>query len=403
MKKVLMLALVLALAVAFAAPVSAFRIEGAKDMKFYFGGMLMTDFGYWGRDKSLANANGLTTNDDVRQFILSVPRDSRLRASVQAGNVGAYWELGMGCDLIATHEQGDSGNAQDKFSREEYISTRKIYGWYTFGNCTLMIGKNDGSFWAAASAQRLGIEHNNHVGNFGWGALYDNRLAQIRFRQDVSKAFAYQVAFVQPFVTDVNVVSGGTTTNFDTIAKWPRVDARVEMNFGGFSLMPAATWQQLYYDSNPPGYDTSASIWAVLLPVTFKAGAFSFVGQVAYGQNLWRFTFQNAYHAPAYSATGKVQNSTGLLAFADFGFTAGAVTPHFIIGYDKAENSDRWKVGDNNNTRISYVVNVNWKVADNFFVIPEFGYYNYGKVPGVPNAPDIGNEWLGGINFQFVF
>lgn len=403
MKKYLLFALVLAVAVAFAAPASAFKIEGAKDTKFYFGGLAMTDFGYWGRDASLANANGTRTDDDLRQFILSVPRDSKLRGSVQAANVGMYWELGLGSDLIRSHEQGDTNNAADKFSAESYLEMRKLYGFMTFGNCTLMIGKNDGSFFALGSASMLGLEQNNHRINLGWGALYDNRLTQIRFRQDVSKTFAWQAAFVQPFVSDVNVASGGTITNFDSIAKFPRVDARVEMNFGAVSIMPGGTWQQIVYDSNPPGYDSSADIWAVVLPVKVTAGAFGFAGAVAYGQNLWKFTFQSAFHAPAYSATGKVQNATGLMAFADFSFSAGAITPHFIIGYDKAENTDRYKVGDSSNTRMAYTALVQWKVADNFFVNPEFAYYNYGKVPGVPNAPDIGNEWLAGINFQFVF
>ena len=40
MKKTLMFALVLALAVAFAVPAFAFRIEGAKDTKFYFGALI---------------------------------------------------------------------------------------------------------------------------------------------------------------------------------------------------------------------------------------------------------------------------------------------------------------------------------------------------------------------------
>ena len=43
MKKTLMFALVLALAVAFAVPAFAFRIEGAKDTKFYFGALNYTD------------------------------------------------------------------------------------------------------------------------------------------------------------------------------------------------------------------------------------------------------------------------------------------------------------------------------------------------------------------------
>jgi hypothetical protein len=85
---------------------------------------------------------------------------------VQSGNVGAYWELGMGRDLVAGHEQAD-GASLLQGQRTNYIETRKIYGWYTFGNCTLMAGKNDGSFWVAFPYQNLGFENNNHVVGLG--------------------------------------------------------------------------------------------------------------------------------------------------------------------------------------------------------------------------------------------
>jgi hypothetical protein len=99
---------------------------------------------------------------------------------------------------------------------------------------------------------------------------------------------------------------------------------------------------------------------------------------------------------------GKVKNTTGLYGFADFAFTVGAVTPHFYIGYDAPENTDAYK-GDKKNERLMYGVSANWKVADNFFVVPEFTLYDYGKDPTKAGNPDLGKEWLGGFQFQFVF
>jgi hypothetical protein len=50
-----------------------------------------------------------------------------------------------------------------------------------------------------------------------------------------------------------------------------------------------------------------------------------------------------------------------------------------------------------------YGVGVNWKIAESFYVVPEFTYYNYGKNLLNPQNPDLGTEWLGGVQFQFVF
>jgi hypothetical protein len=402
MKKSLIFALVLMIAVVVAVPAFAFRIEGAKDTKFYLGGLALTDIGVWHMDKTVARRSGYTANaSDVDQFILTVPRHSRLRTSVQSGNVGAYWELGMGRDLRSGHEEAD-GQSILSGQRTNYIETRKIYGWYSFGNCTLMAGKNDGSFWVAFPYQNLGFENNNHVVGLGWGSLYDDRAAQIRFSQNVSKMFSYQVSLVQPFYTDVNAPNNvGVTTNYDTIAKYPRVDAMVTLNFGAVSIMPGGSWSNLHYDDNPPGFDADADVWMAQLPVKVQAGAFSFIGQIGYGQNIGYFPLQSAFWRPAY-VNGKVKNTTGLFGFADFAFTAGAVTPHFYIGYDAPENTDAY-VGDKKNERLMYGIGVNWKVADNFFIVPEFTMYDYGKSPVVQGNPDLGKEWLGGIQFQFVF
>ncbi|MBI5585752.1 MAG: hypothetical protein HY892_18225 [Deltaproteobacteria bacterium] len=397
MKKILIFAVVLMLAVVVAVPAFAFRIEGAKDTKFYLGGVALTDIGIWHMDKEVAQRSGLPNyNTSADQFILTVPRHSRLRTSVQSGNIGAYWELGMGRDLRAGHEEGDAGNTLAG-QRTNYMETRKIYGWYTFGNCTLMAGKNDGSFWVAFPYQNLGFENNNHVIGLGWGSVYDDRAAQIRFTQNVSKTFSYQVSLVQPFYSDVTV--GGV--NFDTVAKYPRIDAMITLNFGPVSIMPGGTWSNLYWDQNPPGFDNQVNVWMAQLPVKVQAGAFSFIGQIGYGANIGFYPLQSAFWRPQFQ-NGKVKDTKGVFGFADFAFTAGAVTPHFYIGYDAPENTDVY-VGEKKNERLMYGIGVNWKIADNFFVVPEFTMYDYGKNPQVAGNPSLGKEWLGGVQFQFVF
>ena len=84
MKKILIYALVLGLAVMFALPAFAFKIESGKDTTFYFGGLLMTDFGAWSRSKELFNGKS-----DNTQMILNIPNNSRIRGALESGNVGA--------------------------------------------------------------------------------------------------------------------------------------------------------------------------------------------------------------------------------------------------------------------------------------------------------------------------
>lgn len=48
-------------------------------------------------------------------------------------------------------------------------------------------------------------------------------------------------------------------------------------------------------------------------------------------------------------------------------------------------------------------IGINYKVADGFYVAPEFTYYDYGKAPNNAAKPDLGKKWLGGVQFRFIF
>ena len=417
MKKILICALVLGLAVMLALPAFAFKIESAKDNTFYFGGLLMTDFGAWNRSKELFNGKS-----DNTQMILNIPNNSRIRGLLEVGNVGGYFELRLGGNQ--QNAQGASGNFSSS-GGYYFVESAKLYGYYKFGNCTLLAGKTDGSVFSVVPYQNLGNDQNRHSGGTGWGAVIDQRNTQVRFSQDVSKAFGYDISLVQPmYYWDSGKGSAtgapaanGTAGAVQSYATFPMVAAKLRMNFGAVSLMPAGYVQYVKWDNLAPALnnrtpDDNMTSWAAVLPVVVKVGAFTGTIQGAYGQNMGS-RFNNAqgvldkmsvYHGYGRTADGTIKNTTGWNAFMNLAFTAGAVTPNFYLGYDKAVNSDVYgKFGDDFNQRYMAGVGVNWKIADSFYIVPEFTYYNWGKNPTVKNNPDLGTEWIGGVQFQFVF
>ena len=397
MKKTLLFALVLGLAVMFAVPAFAFKIESGKDTTFYFGALILTDLGAWSRDADLVKTNtGRGGATDRTELILNVPRHSRLRGVLEVGSVGGYWELGLGGD----NQLGNAGNPQ--FPGNAYnVETRKFYGYYKFGNCTLLAGKTDGHFFSVVPAQNLGFDTNNHVLGFGWGSIYDGRTTQVRFSQDVSKTFGYDISFVQPvYYTEL----AGTALANQSMGTLPMTALKLRMNFGAVSLMPAGVVQYVKWNDLPGNADDNMTAWAVMLPVVVKAGAFTGTFQALYGQNLGGgpLGLQSSFWSYKRNQDLAIKNSTGWNGFMDLAFTAGAVTPHFYLGYDYVEN-DLFVGSDKNNMRSMYGVSVNWKIADSFYIAPEFTFYDYGKDPTKINNPSIGKEWLGGVQFQFVF
>ena len=178
--------------------------------------------------------------------------------------------------------------------------------------------------------------------------------------------------------------------------------AKLRMNFGMVSLMPAAYLQYIKWNDLPGSVDDNMTSWGAVLPVVVKAGAFTGTFQAGWGLNMQSILgLQSAFHSYQ-RVNGAVKNTTGINGFFDLAFTAGAVTPHFYMGYDRAQNDDAY-FGDKYNDRLMAGVGVNWKITDNFYVVPEFTYYDYGKNVKLPNTPSLGKEWLGGVQFQFVF
>ena len=216
MKKTLLFALVLGLAVMFAVPAFAFKIEGAKDTNFYFGALAYTDLGAWNRSKELAPGR----KSEQTELILNVPRHSRIRGNLDVGNVGAYWEVRLGGDA-ATIATSKSRLFKLRVAAT-FAESAKLYGYYKFGNCTLLAGKTDGQFMSVTAYQNLGFDNNNHIAGFGWGAIYDQRNAQVRFSQDISKAFGYDFSLVQPQYYNDNGLLGTVAPNNPlALSPWP--------------------------------------------------------------------------------------------------------------------------------------------------------------------------------------
>jgi hypothetical protein len=393
MKRLGIFFLVIGLAIAFAVPAFAFTIEGAKGEKMYIGGTFMTDFGLWSRSKELiAGVPGNTALSDRTEFITQVPNNSNIHGTVEVGPAGMLWEFGMG------ENQNPSASSGKNTS---FVETRLLYGWYNFGNFQIQAGKNHGQIYSVVPWQVMGAWE-GHKWGYGWGSVYDPRSSQIRFTHNVTNQVKWQISFVDPAQFADTAASPANSNSYTYL---PQIDAKVALNFGMVALYPAFGYQYVKWDNVKNGFDDNMTSWYGVLPLVVKVGGFTGTIQGGYGQNLRGIlsTDQSAFHTYFRDASGAIKNTTGINGFIDLAYTFGPATPHIYFGYDNAKNSDVWKVGDDNNTRMMYGATINYMINQNFFVIPEFTYYDYGKQPGVTSRPDIGKEWIGGVQFRFVF
>jgi hypothetical protein len=426
MKKLGFLALVLGLVLAFALPAMSFTIEGAKGERMYLGGIFMFDMGYFSRSKEYTG-----TGTDNTQFVTAVPIHSRLRGFLEIGNVGGYWEFGIGGQMPNTAGElpsfgGPSGN--------NYVETRRLYGYYKFGNCELRTGKDFGYYGLTVRAsQYFGYHFDAHGVLYGWGNVNDYRDPQIRFTQNVNKQFGYMITLLQPYVWNEGSVTS-TDPRRVSYSQIPRVALKMMIETGMFSLYPAFQWQTSKFDNlnqtaawAGKSPDDTISSWQVLMPLVFRAGQFKASAQYYYGQNsypmygAWAGPFHSlgvssavpanapiAAATPPRDASGAIKPTTDQGGFIDLAYTIGPFTPAIFFGYDNAKNSDIFKgpKGVDNNTRLAYGASCSIKIADGFYVVPEVAYYNQGEYPagmGAKSGQDYGKIWLAGVEFQFIF
>ncbi len=115
------------------------------------------------------------------------------------------------------------------------------------------------------------------------------------------------------------------------------------------------------------------------------------------------FTFQRSFHGYFWDTSGRIKNTTGTHGFADLAHTFGPATPHLFLGRENTQNNNEWKVGDDDITRMMYGASIDYKVTDDFYVIPVFTYYDWSNQAEVAAKPDINKEWIGGLQFRFIF
>jgi hypothetical protein len=395
MRKVGLLLVVFAMILAFAMPASAWMSDDGKGNKIMIGGNWLTDFGWWNRNKERMASQGAYTSDQT-QLMLNVPMNTTLRGYVESGNAGGFFELGLG--TTSNQATGISPG----------VDMRKMYGYYKFGNCQILAGKNDGWLYSLVPQQRLGANLLT-VWAFGFGNFYDGRFAQVRFTQDVSKQFRYAISLVANQPT-AETFAGASKTSY---AQIPTLAAKFTLNFGVVTLYPALGWSQFKWDNLPSGFDDSVTAYYAVLPVKVVAGPFTGLVQMGFGQNIGNMLNPGSlttmggntspYQVYQRMATGKVKNTQALNGFIDLGYTFGPVTPHLMFGFDNAKNGDAWTTGDNSNTRMWWGASLNWSITPNFMIVPEISVYDFGTRPGTAGAPNIGKDWMAGAQFVFAF
>jgi hypothetical protein len=371
MKRLLTVILAVALVFAFTIPASA---------DFKMGIMSFTDIGYNIQSENRRKViTGDPNADSKYTAFVDTPIHNRLYGNFSNENMGGYLELGLGF-----------GGNDVGFSTGEDEYFRILYGWYKIGNITIEAGHTTPLGASRFNpTQLLGLNEGFHIIMIGFGNLYQ-RTTQVNVIYS-SGMFRAGIGANTPNVSPVALDGDGYNPTWE----WSgQLDFRSKMFWATLSGMFG------YFATNnePSGADDNATAWEASLMLQFNLGWFKARLMPYYGQNISNLGYGGlAGGAAVVDAAGQVKDTDDYGGYLDLTFGGDPFLVHLMGGVAVADNDTY----DKNPTQWGVVARGAWKVAANFTLSPEVGYYDYGN--SSIGDIDQGSQVLAGVQFQFVF
>ncbi|MBI4773290.1 MAG: hypothetical protein HY788_03755 [Deltaproteobacteria bacterium] len=282
-------------------------------------------------------------------------------------------------------------------------SAPSLYGWPDFKHFHIEAG-NRGTLGAGrqSPSQFFGIGAGRRNGPEGWGNAGDQApRINVVFRHN-PLYFAFGVS---------NRSLPGLPEEEFTLGFGPRFHLAGGIESERISVLPNLTLMQTEAEDLQSSEDT-ASAWVVEVPFSLHAGSIGARFSAHYGMNVgsvYRGLYNSSYaakHADGRLYSGDEEtlaDTKGYGGYFDLSFGAKPLAMHFIGGVQVVRNP-QWK-DDDSNTRWAAVVRMPYALSSYLLLSPELGYYAFGNDVNVEpgQQKDLGAEWLGGVQFEFLF
>jgi len=397
MRKLMILLFAAAVLFAFTAPAFA-----QSQWSFYGSARMWTA---WNNTSKEASGSGLlggsaTAWDDDSGLVWNLQDNSRIGAKVAAGNIGGTFEYGNNPGVYAP----GSPSTPTVF---EATRLRLLYGTWNFGPGTLLVGQDYTPNFFPISDQ-CGLIGGDCGMIFWGGMIYNGRVPQLKLTMG-----GFQFALLNQNAPASKVAAVPGATNFDQDYNLPEIEASYTFNLGPVSLLIGGyykTYDDIAWGAAIGEKSYSVDSWAGNIAARSAFGPFYINGIFAYGRNIGDngTTADLIYKTARYSAANDSMN--------DATYYGGAL----ILGFKmmdslKFEGGIGWIHGDvdtgidsnSEQETLFFYVQAMWSPTKNVFIIPEFGFGDYGnntvKTAGVETETDLGSAWYLGIKWQINF
>jgi hypothetical protein len=366
----------------------------------------------------LLGANPFSGIDDEDELSWELQSNSRIGASVKAGDIGGGFEYGTGVNL------------------------RKLFGTWNFGAGTFLVGQTYTPLAYFISSQ-CGLGGGD-CGLIFWGTVYAGRHPMLQLSMG-----GFKVALIDPntsglfdeggAATSVTQVPTGTAAptggvlvgtdgvsdfyvvaatapDFDVVdvdQTLPKIEASYTFNLGPAALFIGGGYNTFDVEGVEAGTttirDESIDSWVVTAATKMGFGPFYINGQVSYAQNpgTYSLTQDNLLKSPAYDfASNNWADADSLFWALVLGFkVSDMVKLEGGVGNVMNELDDPSAGTANQEHSVwTYYLQAAISPVKNVFIIPEVGYVDYGDLE-TDGAPDVdqGDATYFAAKFQINF
>jgi hypothetical protein len=424
MKKVTIIALVVAITAVFAVTATAameWNLYGsARVQTFYVSNDLGKELERTGLRSAIAvDRRDIANQDTVKTTRWLLENNSRIGATVKGDMLEARFEYG------ARPAVRDSGAITN------FANVRRLYGTWKFAEgWGLKVGKDYTPITFFLSGQAFEAD----AGLLNVGNAYGARRGQIAVEGKLGPGML-KLALIDQTTSDLD------TENAVTEVLFPKFEASYEFNitdamsmhaFGGFQVYDIKTASPIPGTTipQPTGTDSeSVGSWMLGLGADLNFGPFFVKPQVSYyvngaaagwlGARYLPFTSQGFFQEftdLGFDTTtleviqgNDVQNAKNLMAMLALGFKATeSLGLEFGIGY-VGYDTDSFNNFSRKNTYLEYYLNAVITMAPGVYLVPEIGYRDFGKEEGdkpigfvIPDT-DLGSLFYAGAKWQIDF
>lgn len=344
-----------------AAMIVAFTVPAAADWNFYGHARVAT----WSDDVS-KEATGTGFDDTDTTWALQ--SNARIGANVETGDIKGRFEYGTGVNL------------------------RLLYGDWNFGGGTFRVGQ----FYTPTTYFYSNQVHGTDDGLFAVGNPYGGRLPGLQL------AFGgFKIAFLSPNASGATSFAGG-----DQDTTLPKIEASFNLPIGPASLDFYGGYNS-YDEVDALDSEEGVSAYLVGMGGTVNAGPATIAFRIYTMENPRVYGIGSAIHNHFAIDLGTdwvvdsyedIDEVGGCLVV---GFKAGdALSLEGGVGYQQVE----YDYFDQELAVMAYYVQAKITLADNFFIVPEVGGYDYGdlETKGFPDVK-LGDMFYFGAKWEMRF